>query len=90
MKVICNVCHSIILTCQHVCVCSAEYIAVLSESSVSPSDNIYEYGFDEDFDVDVPIGQCEALYDFDGETVFSSFSLLLIVTLIHIHPTESK
>ncbi|XP_051760442.1 thyroid hormone receptor interactor 10b [Ctenopharyngodon idella] len=47
---------------------SAEYIAVLSESSVSPSDNIYEYGFDEDFDVDVPIGQCEALYDFDGSS----------------------
>ncbi|XP_048051041.1 thyroid hormone receptor interactor 10b isoform X2 [Megalobrama amblycephala] len=47
---------------------SSEYIAVLSESSVSPSDNIYECGFDEDFDVDVPIGQCKALYDFDGSS----------------------
>lgn len=77
MKVICKLCHSIILTCQHVCVCSSEYIAVLSESSVSPSDNIYECEFDEDFDVDVPIGQCKALYDFDGEIcVFSPLSLL--------------
>lgn len=45
---------------------SSEYMAVLSESSTSPSENIYECGFDEDFDVDVPIGQCKALYDFDG------------------------
>ncbi|XP_016100280.1 thyroid hormone receptor interactor 10b [Sinocyclocheilus grahami] len=45
---------------------SSEYITVLSESSVSPSENIYECEFDEDFDIDVPIGQCTALYDFDG------------------------
>uniref|UniRef100_A0A673N4B4 Cdc42-interacting protein 4 homolog n=1 Tax=Sinocyclocheilus rhinocerous TaxID=307959 RepID=A0A673N4B4_9TELE len=45
---------------------SSEYITVLSESSVSPSENIYECEFDEDFDMDVPIGQCTALYDFDG------------------------
>uniref|UniRef100_A0A673MXE9 Cdc42-interacting protein 4 homolog n=1 Tax=Sinocyclocheilus rhinocerous TaxID=307959 RepID=A0A673MXE9_9TELE len=44
----------------------SEYITVLSESSVSPSENIYECEFDEDFDMDVPIGQCTALYDFDG------------------------
>ncbi|XP_050963853.1 thyroid hormone receptor interactor 10b [Labeo rohita] len=47
---------------------SSEYIAVLSESSVSPSENIYECDFDEDFDIDVPIGQCKALYDFDGSS----------------------
>uniref|UniRef100_A0A9J8C3E3 Thyroid hormone receptor interactor 10 n=1 Tax=Cyprinus carpio carpio TaxID=630221 RepID=A0A9J8C3E3_CYPCA len=45
---------------------SSEYITVLSDPSVSPSENIYEYEFDEDFDIDVPIGQCTALYDFDG------------------------
>ncbi len=45
------------------CVCSSEYITVLSEHSVSPSENIYEC----EFDIDVPIGQCKALYDFDGE-----------------------
>ncbi|XP_067296608.1 thyroid hormone receptor interactor 10b [Pseudorasbora parva] len=44
---------------------SSEYVAVLSES---PSENIYECGFDEDFDVDVPVGQCKALYDFDGSS----------------------
>uniref|UniRef100_A0A8C1NF90 Thyroid hormone receptor interactor 10 n=1 Tax=Cyprinus carpio TaxID=7962 RepID=A0A8C1NF90_CYPCA len=43
-----------------------QYITVLSDPSVSPSENIYEYEFDEDFDIDVPIGQCTALYDFDG------------------------
>ncbi|XP_056624827.1 thyroid hormone receptor interactor 10b isoform X2 [Triplophysa dalaica] len=38
-----------------------------SSSSMSPSDeNIYEFGFDEDF-VDVPIGQCKALYNYDGD-----------------------
>uniref|UniRef100_A0A671M228 Cdc42-interacting protein 4 homolog n=1 Tax=Sinocyclocheilus anshuiensis TaxID=1608454 RepID=A0A671M228_9TELE len=47
---------------------SSEYISVLSESSVSPSENIYECEFDEDFDLDVPIGQCTALYDFDGSS----------------------
>ncbi|XP_016392442.1 cdc42-interacting protein 4 homolog [Sinocyclocheilus rhinocerous] len=47
---------------------SSEYISVLSESSVSPSENIYECEFDEDFDIDVPIGQCTALYDFDGSS----------------------
>uniref|UniRef100_A0A673FVR3 Cdc42-interacting protein 4 homolog n=1 Tax=Sinocyclocheilus rhinocerous TaxID=307959 RepID=A0A673FVR3_9TELE len=46
----------------------SEYISVLSESSVSPSENIYECEFDEDFDIDVPIGQCTALYDFDGSS----------------------
>lgn len=40
---------------------------MLSDPSVSPSENIYECEFDEDFDIDVPIGQCKALYDFDGE-----------------------
>ncbi|XP_051559717.1 thyroid hormone receptor interactor 10b isoform X2 [Myxocyprinus asiaticus] len=46
---------------------SSGYNYVLSESSMSPSDeNIYECGFDEDFEVDVPIGQCKALYNFDG------------------------
>uniref|UniRef100_A0A8C2E2U6 Thyroid hormone receptor interactor 10b n=1 Tax=Cyprinus carpio TaxID=7962 RepID=A0A8C2E2U6_CYPCA len=38
------------------------------DPSVSPSDNIYECEFDDDFDVDVPIGQCTALYDFDGSS----------------------
>ncbi|XP_059410962.1 thyroid hormone receptor interactor 10b [Carassius carassius] len=47
---------------------SSENISVLSESSMSPTDNIYECEFDEDFDVDVPIGQCTALYDFDGSS----------------------
>uniref|UniRef100_A0A673FT93 Cdc42-interacting protein 4 homolog n=1 Tax=Sinocyclocheilus rhinocerous TaxID=307959 RepID=A0A673FT93_9TELE len=46
----------------------SHYISVLSESSVSPSENIYECEFDEDFDIDVPIGQCTALYDFDGSS----------------------
>lgn len=45
---------------------SSEYLAVLSESSTSPSENFYECGFDEEFEVDVPVGQCTALYDFDG------------------------
>lgn len=49
------------------CVCSSEYTTALSEHSVSPSENIYECEFDEDFDIDVPVGQCKALYDFDGE-----------------------
>ncbi|KAK7165596.1 hypothetical protein R3I93_005610 [Phoxinus phoxinus] len=44
---------------------SAEYITVLSES---PSPNIYESGFDEEFEVDFPVGQCSALYDFDGSS----------------------
>ncbi|XP_055060033.2 thyroid hormone receptor interactor 10b isoform X2 [Misgurnus anguillicaudatus] len=35
-------------------------------SSVSPSSDIYD--FDEDFDVDLPIGQCTALYDFNGDS----------------------
>ncbi|XP_058613091.1 thyroid hormone receptor interactor 10b isoform X2 [Onychostoma macrolepis] len=47
---------------------SSEYITVLSDPSVSPSENIYECEFDEDFDIDVPIGQCKALYDFDGSS----------------------
>uniref|UniRef100_A0A9J7YCZ5 Thyroid hormone receptor interactor 10 n=1 Tax=Cyprinus carpio carpio TaxID=630221 RepID=A0A9J7YCZ5_CYPCA len=47
---------------------SSEYITVVSDPSVSPSDNIYECEFDDDFDVDVPIGQCTALYDFDGSS----------------------
>uniref|UniRef100_A0A8C1LP38 Thyroid hormone receptor interactor 10b n=1 Tax=Cyprinus carpio TaxID=7962 RepID=A0A8C1LP38_CYPCA len=46
----------------------SEYITVVSDPSVSPSDNIYECEFDDDFDVDVPIGQCTALYDFDGSS----------------------
>ncbi|XP_051982106.1 thyroid hormone receptor interactor 10b isoform X2 [Xyrauchen texanus] len=46
-----------------------------SESSVSLSDeNIYECGFDEDFDVDVPIGQCKALYSYDDRTYFRGLS----------------
>lgn len=48
---------------------------------MSPSDeNIYEFGFDEDF-VDVPIGQCKALYNYDGElttTFLLSFHFLLL------------
>uniref|UniRef100_A0A8C2E9W9 Thyroid hormone receptor interactor 10b n=1 Tax=Cyprinus carpio TaxID=7962 RepID=A0A8C2E9W9_CYPCA len=48
----------------HTCI----YITVVSDPSVSPSDNIYECEFDDDFDVDVPIGQCTALYDFDGSS----------------------
>uniref|UniRef100_A0AAY5EVC5 Thyroid hormone receptor interactor 10 n=1 Tax=Electrophorus electricus TaxID=8005 RepID=A0AAY5EVC5_ELEEL len=34
-------------------------------SEPEPADNIYECDFD-DFDEDVPIGQCQALYNFDG------------------------
>ncbi|XP_059409081.1 cdc42-interacting protein 4 homolog isoform X1 [Carassius carassius] len=45
---------------------SSEYITVLSDPIVSLSENFYECEFDEDFDTDVPIGQCTALYDFDG------------------------
>ncbi|KAA0721665.1 Formin-binding protein 1-like [Triplophysa tibetana] len=38
-----------------------------TSSNVSPSDeNIYEFAFDEDF-IDVPIGQCKALYNYDGD-----------------------
>ncbi|XDV17003.1 hypothetical protein PO909_016562, partial [Leuciscus waleckii] len=47
---------------------SSEYITVLSESSTSPSENIYECGLDEEFEVDFPVGQCTALYDFDGSS----------------------
>uniref|UniRef100_UPI003FA551E3 thyroid hormone receptor interactor 10b n=1 Tax=Danio rerio TaxID=7955 RepID=UPI003FA551E3 len=48
---------------------SSEYISVLSESSVSPTDEeLYECDFDEDFDSDMPIAQCRALYDFDGSS----------------------
>ncbi|XP_043115758.1 cdc42-interacting protein 4 homolog isoform X2 [Puntigrus tetrazona] len=54
-------------TLQHTHV-SPDYITVMSDPSVSPSDNIYECEFDEDFDVDVPIGQCKALYNFDGSS----------------------
>ncbi|KAG1960097.1 thyroid hormone receptor interactor 10b [Pimephales promelas] len=46
----------------------AEYLAVLSESSTSPSENIYECGFEDEFEVDFPMGQCTALYDFDGSS----------------------
>lgn len=55
---------------------------MLSEPGASPSDNIYECEFDEEFDVDVPIGQCKALYDFDGERTLSSS------VLHHTHPTD--
>jgi len=64
-----------------VCVFSAEYLAVLSESSTSPSENIYECGFEDEFEVDFPMGQCTALYDFDGE-------LLLFFIITHTHTSS--
>ncbi|XP_076839608.1 thyroid hormone receptor interactor 10b isoform X2 [Brachyhypopomus gauderio] len=48
---------------------SAAYISVdpKGQKLPEPPDNIYECDFDGDFDDDdVPIGQCQALYNFDG------------------------
>uniref|UniRef100_A0AAY5F4N7 Thyroid hormone receptor interactor 10 n=1 Tax=Electrophorus electricus TaxID=8005 RepID=A0AAY5F4N7_ELEEL len=50
------------------------WIAQSRMSPPEPADNIYECDFD-DFDEDVPIGQCQALYNFDGRKTSSSFSL---------------
>ncbi|XP_030636178.1 thyroid hormone receptor interactor 10b [Chanos chanos] len=49
---------------------SAGYISVLSGPvTAQPLDDVYEDGFGEfDEDVDEPVGQCTALYNFDGSS----------------------